>query len=97
MKIDFNKPAQEIAEQIMKAHEPYVYCYSGSGMLTNTESPEVIKMMSASCAFITIELLLEVCPTRNTPIKGFNTVKHFRFMREKLEEAKEIVNKLKLK
>ena len=51
---------KEKAEQLISNFSPFVYCYLGSGMLTNTEDDEVIKINAKKCALITVdEIILE--------------------------------------
>jgi hypothetical protein len=53
---------KEKAEQLISNFSPFVYCYLGSGMLTNTEDDEVIKMNAKKCALIAVEEMLKSEP-----------------------------------
>lgn len=58
--------AKEKAKEIVDKYKPYVYCYMGSGMLTNTEDETVILMNAKSCALICVdELILSTTPDNN--------------------------------
>lgn len=48
------KPKDKAAELVEK-FKPFVYCYSGSGMLTNTADDNVIKRISKECAIICVD------------------------------------------
>jgi hypothetical protein len=50
---------KEKAEQLISNFSPYVYCYMGSGMLTNTCDDEAIKMNAKQCALIVVDEILE--------------------------------------
>lgn len=51
---------KEKAKQLIEKFEPYVYPYSGSSMLTNTQSDSVILENSKKCAtFAVNELITE--------------------------------------
>jgi hypothetical protein len=50
---------KEKAEQLISNFSPYVYCYMGSGMLTNTCDDEAIKMNAKQCALIAVDEILE--------------------------------------
>ena len=53
---------KEKAEQLVSSFSPFVYCYMGSGMLTNTSDDEVIKMNAKLCALKVVdEIILEQC------------------------------------
>ncbi len=49
---------KEKAEQLISNFSPYVYCYMGSGMLTNTCDDEAIKMNAKQCALIAVDEIL---------------------------------------
>ena len=49
---------KEKAEQLISNFSPYVYCYIGSGMLTNTFDNEAIKMNAKQCALIAVDEIL---------------------------------------
>ena len=49
---------KEKAEQLISNFSPYVYCYMGSGMLTNTFDNEAIKMNAKQCALIAVDEIL---------------------------------------
>ena len=46
------------AEQLVNNFSPFVYCYMGSGMLTNTSDDEVIKMNAKMCALKVFDEIL---------------------------------------
>lgn len=48
--------------ELVEKFSPYVYCYCGSGMLTNTEDPEIIKWNAKRCALVTVEEILNKTP-----------------------------------
>ena len=50
---------KEKAEQLISNFSPYVYCYMGSGMLTNTCDDEAIKMNAKQCALIAVDEMIE--------------------------------------
>lgn len=47
------------AKDLIEKHKPFVYCYLGSGMLSNTIDDDVILMMAKKCAHITVDEILE--------------------------------------
>lgn len=47
------------AEKIIEMFKPYVYCYMGSGMLSNTYDEDVVRMNAIQCAIKHIEGILE--------------------------------------
>ncbi len=51
-------PKQE-AKELIEQFKPYVYCFLGSGMLTNTEDEDVITLNARRCALICAEKLIE--------------------------------------
>jgi len=57
---------KEKAEQLISNFSPYVYCYMGSGMLTNTCDDEVIKMNAKQCALIAIEEIMQIIKEAST-------------------------------
>ncbi len=50
--------AKQKAIELIKKFNPFVYCYMGSGMLTNESDDNVILMMSKSCANIAVDEML---------------------------------------
>lgn len=54
------KSAREEAEQLVEDFGRYCYCFLGSGMLTNTYSPEVNKMNAKQCAIITQQRIIDL-------------------------------------
>jgi hypothetical protein len=53
---------KEKAEQLISNFSPYVYCYMGSGMLTNTCDDEAIKMNAKQCALIAVDEMIAMLP-----------------------------------
>lgn len=49
---------KEKAKELIDKFKPYVYPYSGSGMLTNTEDPGTILSMAKRCALIAVNEFL---------------------------------------
>ena len=49
---------KEKAEQLVNNFSPFVYCYVGSGMLTNTFDNQAIKMNAKQCALIAVDEIL---------------------------------------
>lgn len=58
---------KEKAIELIDKYKPYVYCYLGSGMLTNTESEEVILSNSKQCALIAVQEVLDLTPIKIFP------------------------------
>lgn len=50
--------AKEKAIELVEKFKPYVFPYSGSGMLVNQEDPEVIKKFAKDCALITVNKII---------------------------------------
>ncbi len=59
MQIDISQAPEEFANKLMRQYEPFVYCFIGSSMLTNTEDEKVIQMNCAHCAIKSVELSLQ--------------------------------------
>lgn len=49
---------EEKAHKIVEKMKPYVYCYMGSGMLTNTYDEKVATITAKQCALITVDEML---------------------------------------
>lgn len=47
--------AKEKAQELIEKYKPYVYCYAGSGMLTNDYNEEVATMCAKQCALVAVE------------------------------------------
>jgi len=47
--------AQEMAESLIKQFLPKVYCFMGSGMLSNTYDEGIALQNAKECAYITIK------------------------------------------
>jgi len=41
---------KEKAKELIEKHKPFIYCYMGSGMLTNTYDEVAATMMAKKCA-----------------------------------------------
>ena len=52
-------PEQE-AERIIEMFRPYMYCFLGSGMLTNTPSDKVKNMNAKECAILHVQGIIDV-------------------------------------
>jgi hypothetical protein len=50
----------EKAKELVNKFEPFVYCYSGSGMLTNTIDKEISLNFAKECALISVDEILNV-------------------------------------
>lgn len=50
---------QEKAEELVNKYKPFVYCFIGSSMLTNTEDESVIITNSKQCALIAVNEIIE--------------------------------------
>ena len=46
---------KEKAEELVQKYKPFVYCYMGSGMLSNTYDEDVVLTMSKKCALIAVD------------------------------------------
>jgi len=55
--------AKEQAVKLVLRYKPFVYCYMGSGMLSNTYDEDVALNMAKQCALIAVETVLESNPT----------------------------------
>jgi len=51
--------AKQKSIELVEKYKPYVYCYMGSGMLTNTEDESVILMNAKSCALMCVEEIIK--------------------------------------
>lgn len=49
---------KEKAKELVNKYKPFVYCYSGSGMLINEEDEGVILNNSKQCALIAVDEIL---------------------------------------
>jgi hypothetical protein len=62
------------AEELVNKFKPFVYCYMGSGMLSNTVDDDVVLMMAKKCAHIAIDELLISCDSKmykGHPMEGY--------------------------
>ena len=50
---------KEEAENLIKQFKPYVYCYMGSGMLSNDYDEEVALKNAKQCALITVNKIYQ--------------------------------------
>lgn len=83
--------ATEKANELVQKFKPFVYCYRGSGMLTNWEDENVILEMSKKCALIVIdELMKKHCEQIRSDMWKFDKYVQY------LEEVKNIVVNMKL-
>lgn len=62
---------KEKAKELIGYYYPFVYCYAGSGMLTNTVSKEAIVLNAKQCALIAVA---EILLTLNKDIKDLDVV-----------------------
>ena len=53
--------AKEKAEELVFNYQPYVYCFLGSGMLTNTVDKDVEKNNAKQCALIVVDEMINMC------------------------------------
>ena len=51
---------KEKAEDLIKKFKPHVYCYMGSGMLTNEYDEGVAIMESKKCALVAVEEIIQL-------------------------------------
>jgi len=51
--------AKEKANELIEKMKPYMYCYMGSGMLTNTYDEDVANNFAKRCALITVEEVID--------------------------------------
>ena len=49
---------KEKANEIIENFKPYMYCYMGSGMLSNTYDPEIQLNNAKRCALIMVDGLI---------------------------------------
>jgi hypothetical protein len=52
---------KEKAKELVNKYSPYVYCYMGSGMLSNSYDDTVIIMNAKQCALIAVYEMLNDC------------------------------------
>lgn len=50
---------KEKAEELVNKYKPFVYCYLGSGMLSNWEDETVILSNAKQCALIAVDEMLK--------------------------------------
>lgn len=50
---------KEKAKELIEKFKPNVYCYSGSGMLTNTYDEETAQHYSIQCAIIAVDEIID--------------------------------------
>jgi hypothetical protein len=68
--------AKEKAKQLIEKFKPYVYCYLGSGMLTNTYDEDVANSFAKKCAKISIDEIIDVSFGDKYVIEYWNNVKN---------------------
>lgn len=51
--------AEQKAKELVEKFKPYVYCYRGSGMLSNDQDPSAILEYAKACAVICVEEILK--------------------------------------
>ena len=72
------------ADAIVERYRPYVYCYLGSGMLTNDHNEEVQTRCATLCAIQEVEARIE-------EVKPFTPL----YFRERVDDLTAILNELK--
>ena len=54
---------REKARELVDKYKPYVYCFLGSGMLTNTINDEVENNNAKKCALIAVDEIMKIIDT----------------------------------
>ena len=54
--------SKEKAKELIEKFMPYMYCYMGSGMLSNDYNEKVAIDNAKKCALITVDEIIKVCP-----------------------------------
>ena len=49
------------AKELVEKYKPFVYCYSGSGMLINQVDESIILRNAKQCALIAVDEILDMC------------------------------------
>lgn len=62
---------KERAKELIEKYKPYVYCFSGSGMLVNQEDEHVIFINAKGCALVAVD---EIINTLNNDIRDIDVV-----------------------
>lgn len=52
-------PAEK-AQELFDKYTPYMYCFMGSGMLSNTYDPKIVAMNAKECATIAVDEILNI-------------------------------------
>lgn len=50
---------KEKAEELIEKYKPYMYCYMGSGMLSNTYDEEVVLDFAKKCTIIAVDEVIK--------------------------------------
>ena len=69
---------KEKANELIEKFKPNVYCYCGSGMLTNTYDERVSLHYAVKCAIIAVDEIIKANPyshVLNSTIKFWQSVK----------------------
>lgn len=53
---------KEKAEELVDKYKPFVYCFLGSGMLSNTLDEDVQNYSAKRCTLIAVDEILKVLP-----------------------------------
>ena len=50
---------KEKAKELIEKYKPHMYCYMGSGMLSNTYDESVVLQNAVKCSIIAVEEIIE--------------------------------------
>lgn len=83
-----NETAKKKAEELVSKFMPHVYCYMGSGMLTNDYNENVAKKEAKQCAIITVYECIDAAQYRSKleiPYKEIETVEFWKDVKTEIE------------
>ncbi len=80
---------QEKAEELVDKYKPFVYCYMGSGMLSNDYDENVVFRNAKECALIAVDEILKALKyppkaNENRHIIHVETIIYWQEVREEL-------------
>jgi hypothetical protein len=81
---------KEKAIELIDKYKPFVYCYMGSGMLSNTYDEDVILNMSKQCALIAVDEIVKECYNWNGSDNVQWETKRFDYWNEVKQEIEKL-------
>lgn len=82
---------KEKAKELIEKFMPYMYCYMGSGMLSNDYDEKTVIDNTIQCALITCNEVLEEinhCPTNGYGLEYIDVIKYWEEVKKEIQRFK---------